>query len=248
MLLVFDLGNSRFKWALTGDEGWRCGTAEPYGEDFPRTLDAVLGALAPPEAAAAVSVTSTQRTAQLEDWLRARWRLRLQRFTAQPQALGVTNTYAEPARLGADRWAALVAARARHAGAVCIVDCGTAVTVDALDAAGMFRGGVILAGLALTRAALLERTQGIRAPDGTAGSCLARSTADAVAAGSLYGLAGAIDRVLDEQVVALGAAPSVVITGGDAPLLQPLLRHVAEPVPDLVLEGVARLARAGVAA
>jgi type III pantothenate kinase len=112
----------------------------------------------------------------------------------------------------------------------------------------VFRGGVILAGLTLARAALLERTQGIRAPDGASGSCLARSTADAVAAGSLYGLAGAIDRVLDEQAAALGIAPAVLITGGDAPLLQPLLRHAAEHVPELVLEGVARLARAGVAA
>jgi type III pantothenate kinase len=247
MLLVFDLGNSRFKWALTGDDGWRPGAAETYGEDFPHALDAALGALAPPAAAAAVSVTSAARTAQLEAWLQARWGVRLQRITAQSQALDVTNSYAEAARLGADRWAALVAARARRAGAVCVVDCGTAVTVDALDAAGVFRGGVILAGLAPARAALLERTDGLRVPDGAGGSCLARTTADAIAAGSLYGLAGAIDRVLDEQAAALGVAPAVLITGGDAPLLQPLLRHAAEPAPELVLEGVACLARAGAA-
>ncbi|MEK7759005.1 MAG: type III pantothenate kinase, partial [Pseudomonadota bacterium] len=121
------------------------------------------------------------------------------------------------------------------------------LTIDALDRNGVYRGGVILPGLALMRDALL-RTQGVREVLGDAGSSLAQSTADGVAAGTLFGLAGAIDRILDEQAVLLGDTPQTLITGGDAPSLLVLLRHIVQHTPDLVLEGVARIARAGGAA
>jgi type III pantothenate kinase len=112
----------------------------------------------------------------------------------------------------------------------------------------VYRGGVILPGLALMREALLLHTHGVRDVVGAAGSPLAQTTADGVAAGTLFGLAGAIDRILDEQAATLGAAPQVLITGGDAQSLLALLRHVAQYLPDLVLEGVACIANAGDAA
>jgi len=247
MLLVLDLGNSRFKWALTDGRAWTPGAAYPYGPDFAAALVAALGGVAPPQAAAFVSVTTPERVTRLEQWLKVRWGIEARRLSASTSALGVTNGYAQPERLGADRWAALVAARAQRAGAVCVVDAGTAVTVDALDAGGAFRGGVILPGLALQRAALQHGTEGAGVVPSATGSCLARDTAAAVAGGTLYGLAGAVDRILDEQAQALGASPAVLVTGGDGARLLPLLRHAAEPMPDLVLRGVARLSGVEVA-
>lgn len=244
MNLVFDLGNSRLKWALA-DPGLQPGGALPYGEGFVDRLEATFDAYARPKRVLAVSVAAAENTELLARWLKARWNLVLEQVSAQAAQLGVTNSYAEPTRLGADRWAALIGARARASGSVCVVDCGTAVTIDALDAEGVFRGGVILPGLALQREVLLRRTRGIRAADGTASSCLARDTADAVAAGTLHGLAGAIDRILDKQAAALGAEPQVLITGGDAPAVQPCMQHASTHVPDLVLEGVARIAAQG---
>jgi type III pantothenate kinase len=244
MNLVLDLGNSRLKWARADPE-LQPGGAFAYGEDFAHSLDAGLGALARPARVLAVSVAGGARNEALAAWVARRWSLTLQWVTAQSSQLGVTNTYKEPARLGADRWAALIAARARLNGAACVVDCGSAVTLDALDAAGVFRGGAILPGLGLMRGALLAGTHGVRATEGDAGSCLAQATADGVAAGTLYGLAGAIDRILDEQAAALGVNPTVLITGGDGATLQPRLRHAAQIVPDLVLEGVARIAAHG---
>ncbi len=106
--------------------------------------------------------------------------------------------------------------------------------------------------MALTEAtaadiASLEKQLGRQMRDvvGDAGSALAQSTADGVAAGTLFGLAGAIDRILDEQAALLGATPQILITGGDAQPLFALLRHAVQYTPDLVLEGVARIARAG---
>ncbi len=240
-VLVFDLGNSRWKWALAGDGLRAPGRAQDYGDDFARSLDAALATVPRPDRAAAVAVASGARRAALHAWLAQRWNLALDLFSPEARGHGVINSYREPARLGADRWAALVAARARTRGPVCVVDAGTAVTIDVLDADGVFRGGVILPGLALQRTALLQGTTGIAESVGEEHDPLARSTADAVATGTLFGLAGAIDRVLDEQVLSLGTPPTVFVSGGDAPRLLPLLRHAAIAAPDLVLEGVARM-------
>ncbi len=243
MNLVLDMGNSRCKWALA-DAGLAQGGVLVYGENFTRALDHSFGALPRPRNVVAVCVAATGHLQTLSQWVQSHWGLELQSIAPHAAQLGVTNSYKDPARLGADRWAALVAARARLPGAVCIVDCGTALTIDALDANGVFRGGVILPGLALMRDALLH-TQGVRDVLGETGTALAQSTADGVAAGTLYGLAGAIDRILDEQAVLLGATPQTLITGGDAQPLLALLRHAVQHTPDLVLEGVARIARAG---
>lgn len=243
-ILVFDLGNSRWKWAPAANGLRAPGRAQDYGDDFAHRLDAVFAAVPRPDRAVAVAVASGARREVLHAWLVQRWQLALDLFVPEAQRYGVTNNYREPTRLGADRWAALVAARARTRGPACVVDAGTAVTIDALDADGVFRGGVILPGLMLQRAVLLQGTSGIAESEGQGRDPLARSTADAVAAGTLLGLAGAIDRVLDEQALLLGTPPTVFVSGGDAPRLQPLLRHAAMAVPDLVLEGVARMAEA----
>ncbi len=248
MNLVLDLGNSRCKWALAdaGQEatGLAQGGALAYGEDFAQVLDNSFNTLPHPEHVVAVCVAASGHLQTLAQWVQSRWALEVQPIIPRAAQLGVTNSYKNPTSLGADRWAALIAARARLPGAACVVDCGTALTIDALDQNGVYRGGVILPGLALMRAALL-RTQGVRDVVGDAGSTLALSTADGVAAGILFGLAGAIDRILDEQAALLGATTQVLITGGDARPLLALLRHGVQHVPDLVLEGVARIARTG---
>ncbi len=260
MNLVLDLGNSRCKWALARPPGMAevrntqeqffrndrltRGGAFAYGEDFTRALDQAFGPLPRPDQVAAVSVAGAVRTDTLAQWVQHHWNLDLLRCRARAMQCGVTNTYKDPAQLGADRWAALIAARALRPGAVCVVDCGTALTIDALDRNGVYRGGVILPGLALMRDALL-RTQGVREVLGDAASPLAQTTADGVHAGTLFGLAGAIDRILDEQASRLGDTPQNLITGGDAQPLLALLRHSVQHSPDLVLEGVACIARAG---
>lgn len=242
MNLVFDLGNSRLKWAYA-DARLHGGGAIACNDPLDRALDAAFAAQASPARVLAVSVAGIDRTQTLARWVRARWDRTLETVVASTAQCGVTNRYQEPAQLGADRWAALIAARARMPQAVCVVDCGTAVTVDALDPAGVFRGGVILPGLALQYDALQRGTDGIRVSAVTVEHCLARTTAAAVTAGVQFGIAGAIDRILEEQAAALGLQPAVLITGGDAAALAPRLRHATIEAPQLVLEGLARLAQ-----
>ena len=101
------------------------------------------------------------------------WRVTPIWLTASAAACGVVNGYATPEQLGADRWAALVAARLRahttdlFPAPVVVVNAGTAVTIDTLDADGRFRGGVILPGLRLMLRALADHTSCLKSAPGT---------------------------------------------------------------------------------
>ena len=93
---------------------------------------------------------------------------------------GLVNGYDHPTRLGADRWVAMIGARARmlrqlpstedsphsHARPLVVVMVGTAVTVEAIDAQGKFLGGIILPGHGIMLRALESGTAGLRVPHG----------------------------------------------------------------------------------
>lgn len=166
------------------------------------------------------------------------WQLKPEFVHSTQSCCGVTNCYADPAQLGVDRWLAMVAARRIAEGPVIVIDCGTAVTIDLVDEKGAFRGGVIMAGLGLSRTALRAGTAALDVYDKHHISAAASSTADAVTSGTLVGLAGAVERVVHEQSEIVGASPTVVLSGGDAERLLMLLDISVEMHPDLVLQGL----------
>lgn len=157
---------------------------------------------------------------------------------------GVVTSYLEPWRLGVDRLVGVIAARHLAASrASCVVNAGTAITIDLVDAFGRHRGGAIVPGPALMVASLLLQTSGIRrrAQGGGRGvrRLFARTTRTAVAQGARYACAAVIDRAILEAKKALGRRPVVFLTGGAAATLEPLVRAPCRSVPDLVLIGLA---------
>lgn len=242
MRLLVDLGNSRLKWVLNAPGRWELGMALHQGEDMTRLLDDAWGALEAPQRIVMTSVAAKELRQALDQWATRRWSLVPYVVQAQRAQLGVTNSYREPASLGADRWAALIGARALTQTPACIVDCGTAVTVDALSADGVFLGGAIFPGLRLLRQSLAQGAAALPLAFGDDTSCLARATADGIAAGTMLGLLGAIERMLVEQQKVIGPGMQVFLTGGDAPLLAARLTQPAIAIPDLVLKGLARIA------
>lgn len=242
MTLLLDVGNSRLKWARRkgsrlsghGEAAWRDRGLAP-------TLSAAWSALARPRRVVASSVLDEASQSVLCDWVSRRWDLPVEFVRSQASAGGISNAYAEPGRLGVDRFAALVAAHAIGPRATCVVDCGTALTVDALSATGCHLGGLIAPGVATMRRSLLVDTRGIREIEGDSRILLACNTGAAVAAGTAYALVALVDRVVYEMQTELGEAVTCVMTGGDAPLLRPLLSVTSEWHPDLVLRGVAVL-------
>ncbi|HUW98692.1 MAG TPA: type III pantothenate kinase [Acidiferrobacter sp.] len=240
MMLLCDLGNSRLKWAqwhgaLSGF-GWGAYEGE---ENFATRL-----ASAPrPAAIAAISVAS-RHNAAFRTFCETRWRLTPTWYSASQQGFGLQSLYQPPESLGADRFAAMLGARSRFgARALCVVDCGTAITIDAVDREGIFQGGAILPGMTVAGVAL-TRAAGALAPVDYLGtvSAAGRNTATAMRAGIMLGTAGAIDRLLADQEVLLQTTLLVVLTGGDAHRLGPHLRHAHEIAPHLTLEGLAVMA------
>jgi len=243
MRLLVDLGNTRLKWVMSGVGTWQPAALELRSAAPEEALTEAWGDLPAPRAVVAVSVAAAAATEALERWVHARWGIETHWVRAQAEQLGVVNRYREPSALGADRWVALIGARAEFPdSACCVVDCGTAVTVDALTAQGEFLGGVILPGLTLSRSALLQGTAGIRVHEGSEVSCLARTTADAVAAGTLYALTGGIERICAEFEQELGQSMKLVVTGGDADRIAARLTRPVRRVPDLILRGLERIA------
>jgi type III pantothenate kinase len=246
-VLVIDVGNSRMKWGLHGPRGWASFGVTPNSE---------IGTLAlrdwhnlpRPSRAVGVNVAGEAARVRVEGQL-TRWRLVPEWLVASESACGVVNRYARPGQLGADRWASLVAARRRVLGselfapACVVVNAGTAVTIDALDVDGVFRGGLILPGMRIMLEALAANTAALRSEPG-AFSEFPDNTADALYSGAMQAICGAIEQ-MRRQIDTDAAEVRVYLAGGAAPEIAPHLNPPVEMVESLVLEGV--LALAGVA-
>ena len=161
---------------------------------------------------------------------------------------GVRCAYADPSRLGVDRWAALVAARHRGPGAKVVLDAGSACTLDLLAADGTHLGGAITPGLDLMRQALESET-GLDPMqiDWNEAALPAASTTEAVAAGAVQALAG-LAAAGWQWLQGQGPGGLALLTGGDAGRLAPWLPGQWQVVPELVLEGLEIMATTPVGA
>lgn len=250
MQLLVDIGNSRIKWAL-----WDGGRASAHGSAAHRDdLDGALAALtnALPRGVTRVltsNVAGSEAARRLTAAIRAHFGVDPEFVAVAAEQFGVTCGYSDPSRLGVDRWLAVLAARQSTADPACVISAGTAVTFDAVDAGGRHLGGLIFAGARLAADALDAQTSGIGAtplatepPAGLA--LLGRNTGAAVGHGAMLALAAACDRAVRTVADALGARPTVYITGGDAAALARWLETPTVLRADLVLEGLALFAGA----
>jgi type III pantothenate kinase len=247
-ILVIDVGNSRMKWGLNGPHGWTALGVTPNSDigtlalrdwhNLPRPLRAV-----------GVNVAGEAARVRVEGQL-TRWRLVPEWLSACASACGVTNRYARPSQLGADRWASLVAAWQRSNAsdvfppACVVVNAGTAVTIDALDEQGVFRGGLILPGLRLMLQALAENTASLKSAPGEFRE-FPDNTADALHSGAMQAICGAVEQIR-RQIDTNPAQVRVYLAGGAAMEIAPHLNPPVEVAANLVLEGV--LALSGVTA
>ena len=249
-VLLVDIGNTRVKWAwLVGGRLGRQHAAAHAGwkrDDFTREL---FGAARLAESVArilAVSVGGERLNRLFSTVARQCTGIEPEFFASQRSVGGVTTQYSEPWRLGADRLVGAIGAHHLVRGrAVCVIGVGTALTLDLVDARGHHRGGAIVPAPPLMKDSLLTKTSGIRrrAQGGSAaGRFFARSTRAAIEQGSRYAAAAVIDRAVAEARKIVGRTPRVLLTGGGAADLRPLIRSRHLFVPDLVLQGLAVLA------
>ena len=241
--LVIDIGNSRMKWGLHGPRGW-IAQGVLLNQDIGTLALRDWQNLPRPVRVIGVNVAGEAARVRVEGQL-SRWRLGVEWLAASAQASGVVNRYGRPSQLGADRWAALIAARHRllsneHYPPPCVVvNAGTAITVDALDADGVFQGGVILPGLRLMLQSLADHTASLKVPPGRFEE-FPTNTADALYSGALSAACGAVE--LMRMRLHRDASVHCFLAGGAAYELAPHLARPLEVVDNLVLEGVLLLA------
>ena len=240
MILALDAGNTRIKWGLHDGDTWQArgwaATADGAG------LGDAWKELAVPGRIVASNVAGPQAAMRIEEACKG-WSARIEWVVAVERQCGVHNGYEVPAQLGSDRWAALIAARAVAPEGCVVVNAGTAMTVDALTADGVFLGGLIVPGFAAMRRALTEGTAAIKAGAGHYRDT-PRNTSDAVYSGALSAMAGAVRHMNVLLAGEIGRTPACLLSGGDARLLLPLLSGEARMVDNLVLDGLIRIARA----
>jgi type III pantothenate kinase len=240
-ILVIDVGNSRLKWGLRGPGGWSARGAVA-NQDIGSLAVRDWQNLERPARVVGVNVAGEAARVRVEGQL-ARWRLPVEWLVAGTHAGGVTNRYRNPAQLGADRWVSLVAARRRAVAAneaaprpCIVVNAGTAVTIDALDADGVFRGGLILPGVRLMLQALADHTAALRMPPG-AFEEFPTATPDAIYSGAVQAVCGAVEQ-MRRRLAPDDAGIVCYVAGGGAQDIAPRLAAPVEVVDNLVLEGV----------
>lgn len=244
MNLLLDCGNTRLKWAITSDdpECVRCMVERGVVSYDVMALSAWATQLQGLPIAQ-VRFSSVIAPDQEESVFAALAPLAMSpaRFQVSPRAGALRNAYATPDTLGVDRWAAAIGAWEVVRESCLVISAGTATTIDLIESSGpgaaVYRGGLILPGLALMvqslhqRAARLPQAEGRYrvAPD------VADNTHDAMTSGALEATCGAIERMGQR----LSSGAPWLLTGGNAGLLQTVLDQKVRVVPDLVLQGLA---------
>ncbi len=247
MLLVIDCGNTRTKWALV-DNAVRmqatevCMNADLSASTLPQAAQKARKVMIANVAGEAVA----QKIMQLLAPLNAHF------LVAKHQAGQVINQYEQTEKLGADRWAALIAAWQMNQQATLVVNAGTAITIDCLikseqENKGLFLGGTIMPGLHLMQTALTHNTAQLNVGDGGY-MTFPTSTQNAIQTGCLNAVVGAIIMLLQQLQKYRDLPAKIIISGGDASIiadaLMPYLKANEKQVmivENLVLQGLAIL-------
>ena len=246
--LLVDIGNTRLKWALDTSSGLI--PSEKYLSSAIQPDELVNQHWAQIQATHVLitCVGNQQVLEQLSASIFNKWGLDAGVLVSPAMGNGITNAYAQPEKLGSDRWAAMVAAMAESKDAVCVVDCGTAVTLDVVSASGLHQGGLIAPGLGLSRQCLQAGTQINFSEQETEQNLgyLGQSTEQCIQLGTKDAICGMINMTYQQSIERHGAV-RLILTGGDAALLQPCLEYEALIIPDLVLRGLAEIQRSRLA-
>ena len=243
--VVVDVGNTRIKWG-------RCRAGAiidivSLAPDAPGAWEEQLRAWAlPPASSWVLTGVHPARRDSLRDWLQARGEQVL--AITDPKYLPLKVALDKPEHVGIDRLLNAVAALPHRAPnqPVAIVDAGSAVTVDWIDAAGAFRGGAIVPGLRLMAEALHSYTAllpliEIKNPEP---ALPATNTLSAMEAGIFWTMVGGVQLLIDRMARLEQAEPCVFLTGGDSPRLSPFIGRAHKVWKEMTLEGVLLTARA----
>jgi type III pantothenate kinase len=248
MQLLIDVGNSYLKWVLLETSGLL--TLQQRIFHQVNQLEVVLSQAwltIKPQAVWIANVAGPQKAAVLTRWCESNWQLQPQFVKTARTQCGVINGYQQAEQLGVDRWLALIGAHHLvEAGQKCIIDCGTAITVDMLTTTGNHLGGLILPGIITMYKSLKQDTHALAqqpfSNSEVLKTLLATNTQQGMTSGILHAVIGLLEH-LGNNFKVDNYSPQLILTGGDAPILIPYLTMPYKHIPDLVLQGLAQLVK-----
>ena len=253
--LALDIGNTRIKWA-------QYASARPnaqllhHGAEFLENIDKLSeGAwrdLQAPTRVLGCVVAGDAIKRRVQDQMDLwdqwdHWEVAPQWVVASDAEAGLRNGYDHPARLGADRWVAMIGAyhRMLSQGAprpMVVVMVGTAVTIEAVDATGKFLGGLIIPGHGIMLRALESGTAGLHVPTGEVKE-FPTNTSDALTSGGTYAIAGAVECMVQHVRKHCGTEPKCIMTGGAGWKMAPSMTRPFELVDNLIFDGLLEMAQ-----
>jgi type III pantothenate kinase len=245
MMLLVDIGNSSIKWA-TLELGALSSQQRIWYQNanFEEMLEKAWGQLESVEGIWVSNVAGPQKAEILAHWIKDHFG-RVPTFVKTSHAEGgIKNGYQNPEQLGVDRWLALIGAYALKKDKLCVVDCGTAITLDVLSANGQHLGGLIIPGVATMHKALKNNTYALDFPVNKMlpfhekQPLLAHDTQTGIALGTSYAVIGFVEYVIN-TFENQGDKLKICLTGGGTSTLEPFLQRGSyQYIPDLVLQGL----------
>jgi type III pantothenate kinase len=243
MLLVVDVGNTQTHFGVFKDGGgpvehWRFATVrESTRDELGAVLSNLLALRGLELADIDASIVSSTVPQLSEEWhTMAKLYLHQEMLMVGPSLrTGMPIRYDNPHEVGADRLANAIAAYERVRDACVVVDFGTAITYDIISAAGEYLGGIITPGAEISIDALYERAAKLPKVElAPPRALIGKSTVDAIRSGIVYGFASQVDGIVRRLRGELGAATTVIATGGLAEVLVPFVRETIDDVDDLL--------------
>ncbi len=233
--LQLDVGNGSTKWRLICDG--TLANRGTYRADEPDSEQRLLECCPDLQQIWISSVAAPAAEQALQAMLVAQWGVQPWFARSAAKTGDVRNSYADPGRLGVDRWLAMLGARRRVPGRFCVVDAGSALTLDIVAADGMHEGGYIVPGPFLMERALLLDTGQVRfAEEADYKLCPGRSTAEAVRHGITVAQVGALREVL--TLARAECELQTLFCGGGGQPLMDLSGLAGILAPDLIFEGL----------
>lgn len=236
--LLTDFGNTRLKWCLQGTETQG---AIVVKEDLEGALSRLRSEIGVVDRVGVACVKGAAFKARLIGAFLELWGVAPELAITPAAEQGLVCSYKDPSKMGVDRWLAMLAAYNRFGGGVCVVDSGTAMTIDCVASDGCHIGGYILPGFHLSIDALLAGTDEVKFDVLEEKVCTSygKSTREAVYNGALLSQVSIIEKVYSELLkVNTACSCTLIVTGGNADFISPFIGIDHKLERDLVLEGL----------
>jgi type III pantothenate kinase len=243
MLLLVDVGNTQTHFGVVDGEGtvtedWRFATVrESTSDQIGAALANLLALRGLAFADIEASIVSSTVPQLSEQWtaMAARYLDHEMLVVSPAIRTGMPIRTDNPYEVGADRLVNAVAAYDRVRNTCVVVDFGTAITYDAVSAAGEYLGGIITPGAEISIDALYERAAKLPKVElAEPRSLIGKSTVDAIRSGIVYGFAGQVDGIVRRLREELGPETKVIATGGLASALVPFVHETIHEVDDML--------------